>query len=98
MKYLKTYEENKIQYYTRVSDNYKVGDYVLIKLNQDKSVVPEAKIIQIEDFRVTYDIEIFSDSGELVETFVFPGEIERFLTSEEIENFELKKKATNYNL
>ena len=89
MKYIKTYEEKK---------EYKVGDYVLIKLGTDKSVEPEAKIIQIEDFRVTYDIEIFSDSGELVETFVFPGEIERVLTPTEIKEFELKKAANNYNL
>ena len=102
--YLKTVEENKVE--------YKIGDYILLK-NDDDSVKPEAKIIDIEDkrkffdfdlkdagikVRITYDIEVFSDSNELIETFVYAEEIERFLTPKEIEEFELKLSANKYNI
>jgi len=93
MKYLKTYEENKVE--------YKVGDYVLLK-PIDQSMKLEVKITHIEDrglyYKKMYDVDGFSDNDELVDTYVFAEEIERFLTQEEIKEFDLKRTANNYNL
>ena len=93
MKYIKTYEENKIE--------YKVGDYILLK-PIDQSMKPEARIVLITDnglyMKKMYDIAGFSDNDELVDTYVYEDEIERFLTPEEIKEFDIKMDAISYNL
>lgn len=79
---------------------YNVGDYIFLAESDDDSVESDAKIIKLHNYgnRNSYDISVFSSDGELIETYVFDEEIERLLTQEEIELFELKIKASKYNL
>lgn len=94
MKYLKKFEYNK-------KTKYSVGDYVFI--NPDDTVDKYAKITGIEKAKnkhskISYDIDVFSSSDDLINTFIFPNEIERKMTPDEISQYELRIASGKYNL
>ena len=79
-------------------NNYSVGDYVLIKDGILLDIVSRfSKIVQ--DFSITegtdgYDVEF--TNGNIY--YIIDNFIERYLTPEEIEEYELQKSKTKYNL
>ena len=92
MKHIKTFESEFFKH------NYRVDDYVLIKEHKIYGIVSRyAKII--EDFAETegtdgYEVE-FTD-GDII--YILDNFIERYLTPEEIKEYELEKSTNNYNL
>jgi len=93
MKYLKTFEDNK-------ETKYSIGDYVFIK--GDDTVDKYAKITGAEtpknEFsKIAYDVDVFSSTGHLIDTFIFANEIKRKMTPDEILQYELRISASKYN-
>jgi hypothetical protein len=89
---------------------YKKGDYVILKSDaapvsrfsdEETSTEIECLITYIhqnnsENF--WYDIEVFDNSGNLVEIDIYSHDVERMMTTEEIERYKLRKIAYKYNL
>jgi len=89
MKKIKTYE-------SFFGLKYNIGDY--IKFN-NKYVLKYifAKIIDVNRASASYKCEIFF-SDELSTEWLDSRHVERLMTPEEIENFEMKKNIKKYNL
>ena len=82
------------------SQNYKPGDYILIKLikmaGRTINLFKYARILKITS-QSTYEIDGFIDDIN-TNLFLHNNRIERKLNAEEIKEFELKKASTKYNL
>lgn len=90
MKYIKRYESNMV---------YKEGDYILLKDEDDKWTINlKAKILEVfKDYN--YQIKSFYNNNDNeVILWIRPSEIERMLTSEEIEEFRTKENSIKYNI
>jgi len=107
MKYIKKFEDVES---ILAQLKHKIGDYVLLKFYDPIAEVP-AKIINItnDEFAINilkmndlYEVEAlvyrYDEEEELCEFSVSDKDISRKLTPEEIEDFETKKDALNYNL
>jgi len=94
MKYLKKYEQ-KFEYDIT---KFKKNDYIYINNKNCAELFPECQIIEVH--RNYYDIEIFYENGDLINFILQPSKIEilRKLTPKEIEEFEIKKESSKYNL
>ena len=106
MKYLQTYEN--------VKPNYKIGDYVLLKEDDDTNAkrgnnwTNLIRIIIIKDYiiirrhpeKVRYTCTAFDEDLNIVEPkrFFLEDNILRKLTTKEKENFIIKQTANKYNL
>jgi len=89
MKYLKKFENSE-------SPNYKVGDYILLKDDENKWVIDiEVKIIEILG---GYKISSFYPNGNIARIWVDETEIDRKMTTREIKDYKIRKEAEKYNL
>lgn len=86
MKYIKTYEDNNI--------DYKKGDYVLFFDPDSKTYLPGKIVVVYFDHMWSYRIDFNSGFLGLIDK----NEIIRLLTPEEIENFDAQKIAKKYNI
>lgn len=104
MKHLRYFESKK-------NLDVKVGDYFLLLDNVDYkwNVDLDVKILRLVDRNnkeinslkgelCSCKIEAFKKNGNLVEFWVYNDDLERKLTPEEIDEYEVKKQALNYNL
>lgn len=94
---LKTYDELSEKVYNEDRNKYNIGDYVLIsgQLYVEESDKP-VKIIRELHFKKSGYYEIMFNSGEVGVTQY--TEIKRYLTPEEIEEFDIKLNTKKYNL
>lgn len=102
MKYLKRFENT--------SNKYKVGDYVLFDLEKfmkwcnsnntvDRGDITEhnlGKIVEYNEKEPDYPYHIEFSDGKIEQTNM--SELIRFLTPNEIEEYESMKSANKYNL
>ena len=84
MKYIKTYEDK--------TEQHKVGDYVCINFHNDEF---NTKIIEMINIDIWNHVVLTSDGTKYN---VSEDEIVRYLTSEEIEQYNLEKAKFKYNL
>ena len=83
---------------------YKKGDYILLKDKEDdRSIELECLILAVHNgknlnYNFWYDIEVFDDHDELIVIDIFPDEVERKMTPEEIKKYNIRKNAKKYNL
>jgi hypothetical protein len=94
---LKTYDELSEKVYNEDRNKYNIGDYVLIsgQLYVEESDKP-VKIIRELHFKKSGYYKIMFNSGEVGVTQY--TEIKRYLTPEEIEEFDIKLNTKKYNL
>ena len=102
MKYIKKYE-----FGGEINKNkkYEIGDYVVIDLNKIErdnpyDDIPPYKYCIIFDDD-TIDEEFFDYFAKFYDNFTFyinDNEIERYMTTQEIEEFKIKKDTNKYNL
>jgi len=96
MKYIKTFEDSQSEV------KYKIGDYVILS-ESDWMVKPFVKILDhwwndeanMDDYEAEAILDEDSGIGKVI---ICDDDIERKMTPEEIEKFELEKSAQKYNL
>jgi hypothetical protein len=96
-----------ITLFENFSDNYKNGDYVLLKHNgNDMPIELECLIINVHYLGKEWslgsqgycDIEVIDEDGDLITIDIDLDQIERKMTPEEIERYKLRKFSTKYNI
>jgi len=107
MKYIKFFDENKI--FEDLNSEYEIGDYVKYKkISSVNRGILDNNLKLISKGRPTFvspDSEMmFYGEGQndwnnaINHYWIYPYEIDRKMTSEEIEEWELKKAMQKYNL
>jgi len=101
MKYLKKFEELK-------QPKYKVGDYVMFNTieDEDEDILHPGKItlqynqpeVEISEGEFDEDNYYLVDCEEEQDKGLWEPEIQRYLTPEEIKEFELMMSTKKYNL